>query len=56
VKTDVPKESTADATRPTQDQSRYEPPLLRYLGDLRHCTLGGSLGTGDSGNSGVQRF
>lgn len=34
----------------------YESPLLRCLGDLRDMTLGGSLGTGDSGNPGVQRF
>lgn len=28
----------------------YETPVLRCLGDLRDMTLGGSLGTGDSGN------
>lgn len=35
---------------------RYEAPELRCLGDLRELTLGGSLGTGDSGNPGVQQF
>lgn len=34
----------------------YEPPQLHALGDVRILTLGGSLGTGDSGNSRVQRF
>lgn len=34
----------------------YETPLLRALGDVREMTLGGSLGTGDSGNAAVQRF
>lgn len=34
----------------------YETPELRHLGDVRSLTLGGSLGTGDSGNAGVQRF
>lgn len=34
----------------------YQTPRLRHLGDFRSLTLGGSLGVGDSGNSGVQRF
>lgn len=34
----------------------YQKPELRCLGDLRELTLGGSLGTGDSGNPGIQRF
>ncbi len=34
----------------------YQAPRLRHLGDFRSLTLGGSLGVGDSGNSGVQRF
>ncbi|MGE4072802.1 MAG: lasso RiPP family leader peptide-containing protein [Lysobacterales bacterium] len=34
----------------------YEKPELRCLGDLREVTLGGSLGTGDSGNPGIQQF
>jgi len=40
---------------PTQVGS-YQSPRLRHLGDFRSLTLGGSLGVGDSGNSGVQRF
>lgn len=34
----------------------YQSPRLRHLGDFLSLTLGGSLGVGDSGNSGVQRF
>lgn len=34
----------------------YEAPVLRALGDIRELTLGGSLGTGDSGNALVQQF
>lgn len=34
----------------------YEAPVLRALGDIRELTLGGSLGTGDSGNAAVQQF
>ncbi len=32
----------------------YEPPKLICRGDVRELTLGGSPGTGDSGNPGVQ--
>ena len=34
----------------------YVAPELRALGDIREMTLGGSLGTGDSGNAAVQKF
>lgn len=34
----------------------YQAPLLRALGDIREMTLGGSLGTGDSGNAAIQKF
>ncbi|MFO1496237.1 MAG: lasso RiPP family leader peptide-containing protein [Lysobacterales bacterium] len=33
----------------------YEAPVLRALGDIRELTLGGSLGTGDSGNALIQQ-
>jgi hypothetical protein len=39
---------------PAADPS-YERPILRALGDVRDLTLGGSLGTGDSGSPRVQR-
>lgn len=48
-------ESTGKTPPPAERRS-YEPARLRPLGDLRNLTLGGSLGVGDSGNSGVQRF
>lgn len=38
------------------ERARYESPVLRSLGDIREMTLGGSLGTGDSGSAATQRF
>ncbi len=35
-------------------RSPYATPVLRALGDIREMTLGGSLGTGDSGNAAIQ--
>jgi len=34
----------------------YATPVLKYLGDVRDLTLGGSTGTGDSGDPGAQQF
>ena len=34
----------------------YEVPTLVLLGDVRDLTLGGSPGSGDSGNPGAERF
>lgn len=34
----------------------YEAPTLVLLGDVRDLTLGGSPGSGDSGNPGAERF
>ncbi len=34
----------------------YETPTLILLGDVRDLTLGGSPGSGDSGDPGTQRF
>jgi hypothetical protein len=34
----------------------YQTPKLTALGDVRDLTLGGSPGTGDSGNPGIQQF
>ena len=34
----------------------YEAPALILLGDVRDLTLGGSPGSGDSGNPGAERF
>jgi hypothetical protein len=33
----------------------YAPPRLVCLGDVRDLTLGGSPGSGDSGNPGIQQ-
>lgn len=35
---------------------KYEPPMLRELGDVRQLTLGGSTGSGDSGSPADQDF
>jgi hypothetical protein len=40
----------------SQDLLQYEAPTLRLLGDVRQLTLGGSAGTGDSGNPGEENF
>jgi hypothetical protein len=48
--------SQINAPDPKSTQQPYQPPQLSALGDVRVLTLGGSLGTGDSGNSRVQRF
>jgi hypothetical protein len=37
-------------------RAAYEAPKLVRLGDVRDLTLGGSAGTGDSGNAGSQQF
>jgi hypothetical protein len=34
----------------------YLAPQLTVLGDVRDLTLGGTAGTGDSGNAGTQQF
>jgi len=34
----------------------YQVPALTLLGDVRDLTLGGSPGSGDSGNPGAERF
>jgi hypothetical protein len=34
----------------------YQAPALIFLGDVRDLTLGGSPGSGDSGNPGAERF
>jgi hypothetical protein len=34
----------------------YVAPVLTLLGDVRDLTLGGSPGSGDSGNPGAERF
>ncbi|MCU0757563.1 MAG: lasso RiPP family leader peptide-containing protein [Xanthomonadales bacterium] len=39
-----------------QELLQYEAPVLRLLGDVRQLTLGGSPGSGDSGNPGEQNF
>lgn len=48
----------ANDTTNEQDAPKvaYVPPVLRTLGDVRDITLGGSPGSGDSGNPGTQQF
>jgi hypothetical protein len=41
---------------PAATRAPYETPVLINLGDVRDITLGGSPGSGDSGNPGTQRF
>lgn len=49
-------ESERTGVRDQQPSSTvYEAPVLRALGDIRELTLGGSLGTGDSGNALIQK-
>ena len=43
-----------DGQRIEPVRSAYATPVLRALGDIREMTLGGSLGTGDSGNAAIQ--
>lgn len=48
---------TVIATPDTIDARRsYVAPTLTCLGDVRDLTLGGSDGTGDSGDPGTQQF
>lgn len=42
--------------RPAATRLPYETPRLVCLGDVRDLTLGGSPGTGDSGNAGAEQF
>lgn len=37
-----------------QAKKKYVKPELSSLGDIRDVTMGGSPGTGDSGNAGTQ--
>ena len=39
-----------------ETRERYIAPTLVCLGDVRELTLGGSPGSGDSGDPGTQRF
>lgn len=48
---------TTDPKTPAPDtRERYIAPTLVCLGDVRELTLGGSPGSGDSGDPGAQRF
>ncbi len=44
------------STEPMLVREAYETPTLVLLGDVRDLTLGGSPGSGDSGNPGAERF
>ncbi|MCB1628644.1 MAG: lasso RiPP family leader peptide-containing protein [Xanthomonadales bacterium] len=50
----ISERSDQNATSPSKQP--YETPELRSLGDVRDLTLGGSPGTGDSGNPSLQQF
>lgn len=52
----IGQEPAPTGRQPPAGPGLYQPPRLQALGDIRELTLGGSLGTGDSGNAGVQRF
>ncbi len=47
-----PQDLTTERSAP---RIAYVAPELRELGDIRDLTLGGSLGTGDSGSPRTQR-
>ena len=38
-----------------QKKATYKKPELTPLGDIRDVTMGGSFGSGDSGNAGVEK-
>lgn len=42
---DQPDDSVGGRWHPNR---RYDPPQIRYLGDIRGMTLGGSIGMNDS--------
>lgn len=48
INIDNEREPEADAVFSTKRE--YQPPKLIILGDIRAVTLGGSAGTGESGN------
>ncbi len=50
------KPQTSTTTATPNNKKRYEKPCLKPLGDIRDVTMGGSPGTGDSGNASIQRF
>jgi len=50
----TPRDSATEST--VIERKPYEPPALTALGDVRDLTLGGSPGTGDSGNAGTEQF
>lgn len=52
----VSRPSAENENAVTTEREPYLPPRLQLLGDLRDLTLGGSPGTGDSGNAGTQQF
>jgi len=42
-------------TDKNQNKEIYKKPELLALGDIRDVTMGGSFGTGDSGNGGSEK-
>jgi hypothetical protein len=56
VVTEYKPKPNAESLDPLYSPQHYEPPKLTSLGDVRDLTLGGSAGTGDSGNPGLQQF
>jgi hypothetical protein len=51
-----PSPTTENAHPVEVGREVYEAPRLLALGDVRDLTLGGSPGTGDSGNASLQQF
>jgi hypothetical protein len=54
--TEPTSKPTPESMDPVCTRLAYDPPRLTSLGDVRDLTLGGSPGTGDSGNPGTQQF
>jgi len=48
--------NTIDLAIAADSRLIYASPTLKFLGDVRDVTLGGSPGTGDSGDPGTQQF
>lgn len=48
-------EKTSDTSERPEGRRAYEPPKVRFHGDIRSTILGGSAGVGDSGSPGTRK-
>lgn len=53
---DLSARSENERSVTTPPREPYQAPRLLALGDVRDLTLGGSPGTGDSGNASLEQF